>query len=102
MPDIVIIRPENSAAALNQKLEAQPGPSRVVPGTGGKRLRWPDGHVTGPIGGEALRHALNRGAVVIAEEPVQLQAGPSVTAQKNESAAGLAEREGFVGATYHR
>jgi hypothetical protein len=102
MSDLVIVRPDQSAEALHRKIEAAPGPSRVVAGTGGKMLRWPDGHVTGPIDGEALRGALNRGAVVIAEKSVQLQAGPSVTAQKNEAAADLKERESFVGANYVR
>lgn len=48
----------DGAQALAQKIEAQPGPPRLLPG-GGKRLRFHDGHEV-VIGGEALRVALQR------------------------------------------
>jgi hypothetical protein len=60
MSELVIIRPEQSAEALARKIEAAPGPARVVAGTGGKKIRLLDGRVIGPIGGEALRNALQR------------------------------------------
>lgn len=59
MSELVIIRPEDSAAVLGQRIENRPGPARVVVGTGGKRLRFHDGHEV-VIGGEALRHALRK------------------------------------------
>ncbi len=75
---VVVQTDKRTAAEIAQQEYTAPGPARVVVGTGGKLLRWPDGHETGPIGGEALRNALKLGAVVIGEEP-----------QTNEAAAGL-------------
>ncbi|MFZ0336164.1 MAG: hypothetical protein WBG29_16495 [Candidatus Acidiferrales bacterium] len=34
-------------------------------GSGGSIIKWPDGRTAGPIGGESLRVALSRGAVVV-------------------------------------
>ena len=42
-----------------------------MPGTGGSTVRFQDGRVVGPIGGELLRQAMAKGARVISTEPVQ-------------------------------
>ena len=99
---VVVQTDKRTSAEIAQQESTRPGPSLVVAGTGGKMLRWPDGHVTGPIGGEALRHALNRGAKVIGEEPVQSVNGPSITEQKNAAAADLSKQIEAVPTTYHR
>jgi hypothetical protein len=65
--DLVIIRADQSAGA---KLEAAPGPSRVVAGTGGKIVRMPSGARV-VAGGELLKSALRNGGVIVGEEPIK-------------------------------
>src|SRR6266849_1022907 len=86
---VVVQTDKRTAAEIAQQEYTAPGPARVVVGTGGKHLRWPDGHETGPIGGEALRNALKLGAVVIGQEPVQFAYGPSQAEQHGQSVAAM-------------
>src|SRR5258706_52646 len=76
-----------TAAEIAKQVRTQPGPSFIKAGTGGKMIRHPHGTVVGPVAGEALRHALSRGAVIVGEEPVKIVNGPSVAEQQAESAA---------------
>jgi hypothetical protein len=100
MPELVFIRPENTAAALAAKIEAQPGPVRLLPG-GGKIVRMPNGEQK-YCSARALHDALRCGGVIIDDAPANVQYGPSVTEQKNGAAADLTARESFVGTNYHR
>ena len=78
MSDLVIIK-SDSPAALAEK-ERVP---YILPGEGGgKMIRHRTGQVAGPIGGEALRLALARGAVVIADVPAKATLGKSVPVQQ--------------------
>src|SRR5258708_30246253 len=62
------------------------GGSMVVAGEGGgKMIRHRTGQVAGPIGGEALRLALARGAVVISDVPAKATLGKSVPTQKQDA-----------------
>jgi hypothetical protein len=89
---LVVVHPDTrTSAESGQQEHTRPGPSFVKPGTGGKMIRHPNGIVVGPVAGEALRHALNRGAVIVGEEPVKLFNGPSVAAQQTEAASAYSE-----------
>lgn|SRR5947209_879735 len=99
MSDLVIIRPDESAEALNRKIENWPGPA-ILPAGGadrnGRVVRMPSGkEIT--AGGELLKMALRNGGVIIAFAPDTVVYGPSVADQKNEAASALKARESFVG-----
>jgi len=78
MSELVFVKADSPAALAEKErvpfVEAGKG--------GGKMIRHRTGQVAGPIGGEALRHALARGAVVIAEVPPQITLGKSVPEQQ--------------------
>jgi len=71
----------------------------ILPG-GGRMIRHKNGTVVGPIGGEALRLALARGAVVVGDEiPVPTKLGKSqseqqLDAQAQENAQNAADAKG--------
>ncbi len=78
---LVVIGKEKTPAELANMERS----TYVVAGTGGKRIRFPNGREAGPIDGEALRLALARGALVIGEEPLKTFKGKSVPDQRNEA-----------------
>ncbi len=78
MSELVIIK-SDSPAALAERERV----TIVLAGEGGgKMIRHRSGQVAGPIGGEALRLALARGAVVIADVPAKARLGKSVPEQQ--------------------
>ncbi len=81
MSDLVFVRAD-SPEALAEK-ERVP---YVLPGEGGgKMIKHPNGTVVGPVGGEALRHALLRGAVIVGDAPAKVTVGKSVPEQQNQA-----------------
>jgi hypothetical protein len=80
--DVVVISAGDSPAALAEKERV----TYSLPGEGGgKMIRHRTGQVAGPIGGEALRLALARGAVVIADVPAKVTLGKSVPDQQQDA-----------------
>jgi hypothetical protein len=62
-------------------------PSHVLPG-GGKMVKFPDGRIAGPYGGELLRQAKGRGAVETGVTvPANIKPGKTVEEQQASAAA---------------
>lgn len=90
--DLVVIGRDKSP----EQQAAIERPTFVVAGTGGKKIKFPDGRIVGSIGGEALRHALARGAVVVSDEPVKTFFGKSALEQRADAARDAAHQEADV------
>ena len=87
----LVFAPKDSAATLNQKLEAAHGPLRVLPG-GGKIVRMPNGEQK-YCSARGLHDALRCGGVIVDDAPANFQYGPSVAEQQNAAARDLHARE---------
>ena len=96
--DLIVVGREKSP----EQLAAIERPTFVVAGTGGARIKFPDGRIVGPIAGEALRHALARGAKVVSEEPVKTVFGKSAQEQKRDAARDAAQQEQDVATMFGR